>query len=214
MKVKSIFASFLGIGLIAGSLYLGAPTQAFSPLSTKMQDEQPKAKKPDPRKQTTIQRSFVASGKARKAIEVLYLNLPFGETTFGYLEKGGNDYYSNRTWPFAHIKLAVKAQYEDKTLAPGNYVIYITPKSEENPVMSLTLASFKPKPKEITFLTPGDVFTDTPENTVEIKTKPIAFTKGAAAIDHLEIELQKESEDVNINIHYGDRTLTEKLKLN
>ena len=103
------------------------------------------AQTPDKRKQTTIQTSKDGS------VSVQYLNLPWGEKTFSYMESGGNEYYSTRTWPFAHLKLEKDATWADKTLTAGNYVLYITPKSEKTP-MTLTVASFTPAHHDSTFL--------------------------------------------------------------
>jgi hypothetical protein len=173
------------------------------------------AKQPDKRKQTTLQTVTVDVDKKSKAVEILYLNMPWGEKTFSYLEQGGNQYYSTRTWPFAHLKLSTAAKYDGKNLAPGNYVLILTPKSEKDKTeLTLSMASFTPD-KNGTFLVPGDVFTETPEGIVEVTKKPIKFAKGAPMVDHLEINLEKESaKAVAIKIHYGDRTLTEKLELN
>lgn len=170
-------------------------------------------KRMDKRKLTTIQTSTVDAGQTKNAVEVRYLNLPFGEATFGYMEKGGDRYYSNRTWPIAHLTLATPATYDGKTLQPGDYVMIITPKGNSNPDgMKLSIASFKPE--NGTFLRAGDVFTDTPKDATVISQKPVAFDKGAPMVDHLVIDLDKtDNSTVAIKFHYGDRTLTEKLML-
>lgn len=169
----------------------------------------------DKRKLTTIQTAAVGVGDKKNAVEVRYLNLPFGAATFGYMEKGGNRFYSNRTWPIAHLKLATTATYEGKKLAPGDYVFIITPKSEtfKTETMTLSLASFKPETEGGTFLKPGDVFTTTPKDVTVISQKPVTFASGAPLNENLKIALEKTGETVAINIHYGDRTLTEKLML-
>lgn len=172
------------------------------------------AKPADPRKLTRIQTVKAVVGGPKKSVELLYLNSPWGQTTFSYLEEGGNDYYSNRTWPFAHIKVNAKASYEGKSIEPGDYVLYITPKNDKNKQMSVSLASLKLDAGQRTFLVNGDVFTETPENLTVITTKPITFAKGAEVAKVLKIGLAVNGSDVSINMHYGDRTLTEKLTLN
>lgn len=169
----------------------------------------------DPRKTTTIQTAATDMGDTKSAVEVRYLNLPFGAPTFGYMEVGGDRYYSNRTWPILHLKLARKAMYDGKTLQPGDYVFFITPKSEKlkSTSMMLSLASFKPDAASGTFLVPGDVFTDTPKDAVVISQKPVMFGKGAPNSPALQVAVGKESDGVSIKLHYGDRTLTEKLML-
>ncbi len=172
------------------------------------------AKPADPRKLTRIQTLTVDVGSTKKAVELFYLNSPWGQTTFSYLEDGGNDYYSNRTWPFAHLKIKTKSNYEGKSVEPGDYVLYITPKNSDNKQMSISLASIKLETGQKTFLVNGDVFTETPENVNVVTTKPITFAKGAPLLNSLKIELTASGSDVNINMHYGDRTLTEKLTVN
>lgn len=171
--------------------------------------------KSDPRKLTTIQTAAADIGDMKNAVEVRYLNLPFGAPTFGYMENGGDRYYSNRTWPILHLKLAREAIYEGKTLLAGDYVFFITPKSEKlkTTAMMLSLASFKPDATRGTFLVPGDVFTETPKDAVVISQKPVTFGKGADAVPALQVSVGKEDKAIAIKLHYGDRTLTEKLML-
>jgi hypothetical protein len=164
----------------------------------------------DKRKLTTIQTASLDLGEKKNAVEVRYLNLPFGEKTFSYLEVGGDDYYSTRTWPIAHLKLGTSATLGGKTLAAGDYVLYVTPKSSSAP-MSLTVASFKPDTSG-TFLVAGNVFVDTPKDAVEVVKVPAEFTKGEPAIDHLEIALAQAGKGAEIKVHYGNRWLTQTLE--
>jgi hypothetical protein len=171
----------------------------------------------DKRKLTTIQTSAVDSGKTKNAVEVRYLNLPFGEATFGYIENGNdprnNGYYAGRTWPIAHLTLAAPATYEGHKLAPGDYALIITPANpKENKGMMLSLASFTPG-EGGTFLKAGDVFVDTPKDANVIVSKPIKFDKGAPSVDHLVIETVRTGHNVWLKFHYGDRTLNEKLTM-
>ncbi|HEX8491463.1 MAG TPA: hypothetical protein VF658_01350 [Pyrinomonadaceae bacterium] len=171
--------------------------------------------KTDSRKLTTIQIAAADIGDIKNAVEVRYLNLPFGAPTFGYMEMGGDRYYSNRTWPILHLKLAREAVYDGKTLLAGDYVFFITPKSEKlkTDSMMLSLASFKPDATRGTFLVPGDVFTETPKDAVVISQKPVTFGKGAPVSPALQVSVGKEDKAIAIKLHYGDRTLTEKLTL-
>jgi hypothetical protein len=171
----------------------------------------------DKRKLTTVQTSAVDSGKTKNAVEVRYLNLPWGEATFGYIETGNDPrnqgYYAGRTWPIAHLKLAAPAKFEGTKLAPGDYAIVITPANpKESKGMILSIASFTPG-EGGTFLKAGDVFVDTPKDANIIVSHPIKFDKGAPAVDHLVIETARTGHDVWLKFHYGDRTLTEKLTL-
>jgi hypothetical protein len=169
-------------------------------------------RKNDPRKATTVQTAKANLGKTQDGVEVRYLNLPWGPTTFGYMENGGSNYYSNRTWPMAHIRLSAKANVWGKSLEPGDYVLIISPKGMK-PSMELTFASFTPSGPNGTFLTPGDVFTKTPEHKA-VASKPVEFGKGAPMSDALKIDVVAEGEKVALKIHYGDRTLTETLTAN
>lgn len=165
-----------------------------------------KAQNQDRRKLTTIQTATT------EGMKVLYLNLPWGEKTFSYLEDGGNDYYSTRTWPFAHVKLTAKASYEGTALEPGDYIVFITPRNaDKNDQMLISLASFKPEGE--TFLVPGDVFTETPENIQVLAKKPVTFDKGAPLNTSLQIELKTSGKDISLDMHYGDRTHSEKFVL-
>jgi hypothetical protein len=164
----------------------------------------------DKRKLTTIQTASLDLGGKKNAVEVKYLNVPFGEKTFSYLEVGGDDYYSTRTWPIAHLKLGTSASLGGKTLAAGDYVLYVTPKSGDSP-MALTYATFKPDASG-TFLVAGNVFVDTPKDAVEVVKVPAAFTKGDPSIDHLEIAVAKAGSGAEIKVHYGNRWLTQTLE--
>jgi hypothetical protein len=172
----------------------------------------------DPRKKTTIQTASADIGSTKNAVEVRYLDLPFGERTFGYLESGvdttNGGYYASRDWPIAQLTLATKATWEGKTLDPGDYILIISPKNPgKNTPMMLSIASFKPATSGGTFLQPGNVFVQVPKDAVVITQKPVTFDTGGPASQHLEISLAKKKPDVAINIHYGNRSHSEKLRL-
>lgn len=166
------------------------------------------AKPVDRRKLTTIQTSTADIGKTKNAVEVMFLDLPFGETTFGYMENGGNEYYSTRKWPVAHLKLAKGAQIGGKSLGAGDYVVILTPKGAA-PSMTLSFGSYKPAQPGGTFLVPGNVFTDVPENVSEVVSIPVTFTKGEPMVDHLVISLESAKGGTDMKIHYGNRWYTQ-----
>lgn len=175
-------------------------------------------KKVDKRKLTTIQTASVDVGGTKKAVEIRYLDLPWGKATFGYIETGidpmNGNYYAKRTWPIAHLHLAAPARYQGKTLAPGDYAMIITPKDPKTKSkMKLAFASFKPGEANGTFLVPGNVFVEAPKDATVIAEKEIAFGEGAPLVEGLSIWAGREGKIVSIKIHYGDRTLTEKLTL-
>lgn len=190
---------------------------AFAAAVALAQDAPMQEPRVDKRKLTTVQASAVDVGKTKRAVEVRYLNLPFGEATFGYIETGNDPrnqgYYAGRTWPIAHLRLNAPATWEGKKLAPGDYAVVITPANpKENKGMMLSLASFTPG-ESGTFLKAGDVFVETPKDANIIVTKPIKFDKGAPPVDHLVIETARSGRKVWLKFHYGDRTLNEALTL-
>lgn len=157
----------------------------------------------DPRKATTIQTATAKLGNTADGLTIRYLNLPWGPTTFGYMENGGNQYYSKRTWPMAHITLKSKADFFGKTLEPGDYVLIITPKGLANE-MGMQVGMFTPKGENGTYLVPGNVFTETPEFK-SVASKPVKFASGAPLSDTLKFNLVPKGNKVEIKIHYGDR---------
>ena len=172
----------------------------------------------DKRKLTTIQTASAGYGKTKNAVEVRYLNLPWGAATFGYIETGldprNNGYYAGRPWPIAHLRLNVPATWEGKKLSPGDYAVVITPRdAKANKDMSLALESFTPAEAGGTFLKAGDVFVEVPKNAAVVGQKTIKFDKGGAVAPQLEVSVGAKGKNVDIKLHYGDRTLTEKLKL-
>jgi hypothetical protein len=172
----------------------------------------------DKRKLTTVQSASADYNKTQKAVEVRYLNLPWGEATFGYIETGidsrNGGYYAGRAWPIAHLHLAVPASYEGKDLKPGDYAFVITPRNAKtNTDMTLALEWFKPAEEGGTFLKAGNVFVETPKDAVVVAQKTIKFAKGGDPVDQLQMWVGNQGKNVEIKFHYGDRTLTEKLKL-
>lgn len=173
--------------------------------------------KVDKRKLTTIKTTSVDVGATKNAVEVRYLNLPWGKATFGYIETGidprNGNYYAKRTWPVAHLRLAAPAEFQGKPLAPGDYALVITPKNPETKAgMKLSFASFKPADANGTFLVPGNVFVETPKDATVVAEKEVEFGEGSPLVDELSIWTGSEGKTVSIKIHYGDRMLTEKLK--
>ncbi len=196
--------------------------QAKAPQGDKMnmpatQTPQAAAPRMDKRKQTTVQTAAVDVGATKNAVMVRYLNLPFGEVTFGHMEKGGNQYYSNRTWPIAHLTLAVPATVDNKPLPAGDYVVYITPKGMATDAtakdgMTWTFASFKPATAGGTYLVAGDVFTATPKDAQVVISEPVTFAQGTQALDHLQIALEKSGDKtVTMKVQYGNRAHSETL---
>lgn len=166
---------------------------------------------PDKRKQTTIQTVTLDVARNKEAVTVKFLNLPWGEKTFSYLEVGGDDYYSTRDWPFAHLKLTRKAKWIGADLEPGDYVWVVTPKSATQP-MGLSIWKFTPGASG-TFLVAGDVFTDRPADAVMVASKLVTFERDKPLVDHLDIKAAVNGKKVAVTVNYGTRSITEELTL-
>ncbi|HEX8128865.1 MAG TPA: hypothetical protein VF527_07170 [Pyrinomonadaceae bacterium] len=217
LKNRRTLARFVAFAFIAG-LLLGGAFALYAVRNASAQEAAMPEKKVDKRKLTTIQTASVDVGETKRAVEVRYLDLPWGKATFGYIETGvdprNGQYYAKRTWPIAHLRLAAPAEYHGKALAPGDYAMIITPKNPETKAgMKLSLASFKPAEANGTFLVPGNVFVETPKDVSVVAEKEINFAAGAPVVEQLTIHTDREGNTVSIKIHYGDRTLTEKLTL-
>ena len=198
MKAHSLVTRFAFLAVVAAIVlgFAGAPGQA---------------QEADKRKLTTIQSVSVDNGKTKDAVTVKYLNMPWGEKTFSYLEDGGNQYYSTRDWPFAQVTLTVKAKWIGADLEPGNYVWVITPKSDLKP-MGISIWKFTPGASG-TFLVAGDVFTERPKDAVMVASKPVKFERGKPLVDHLEITAAAKGKKADVTVHYGTRELVEQLSL-
>jgi hypothetical protein len=207
------------LGSLALSVLFAAAVVASFASSARAQDGgQMNAAPVDKRKLTTIQTASADYGKTKDAVQVRYLNLPWGEATFGYIETGidtrNKGYYAGRPWPIAHLRLNVPAMWDGKKLAPGDYAFVITPRdAKTNTDMTLALESFKPETEGGTFLKAGNVFVETPKDAVVVSQKTVKFDKGGSVAPQLEVWVGGKGKDVNIKLHYGDRTHTEKLKL-
>jgi len=218
LKTPRALTRLAAFAFAAGLLIGGAVTLFVVVRDASAQEAMAQDTKVDKRKLTTIKTTSVDVGETKQAVEVRYLDLPWGKATFGYIETGvdprNGQYYAKRTWPIAHLRLAVPAKFQDKTLAPGDYAVIITPKNPETKAgMKLSLASFKPAEANGTFLVPGNVFVETPKDASVVAEKEIAFGEGAPVVEQLSISTGSEGKTVSIKIHYGDRTLTEKLTL-
>ncbi|MCA1815042.1 MAG: hypothetical protein LC746_01305 [Acidobacteria bacterium] len=191
---------------------------ALAVVAAAQESNQMAAPKVDKRKLTTIQTASADYGKTKDAVQVRYLNLPWGEATFGYIETGldprNNGYYAGRAWPIAHLHLAVPAEWDGQKLAPGDYAFVITPRdAKANKDMAIALESFTPAETGGTFLKAGDVFVETPAGAKVVAQKTVKFDKGAPVAPQLEVWVGKSGKNVDIKFHYGDRTHTERLKL-
>lgn len=163
----------------------------------------------DPRKATTIQTTSAKLGNVADAVTVRYLNLPWGAQTFGYIENGGNQFYSTRTWPIAHLTLKTRAKFFGREFDPGDYVLTIVPKGLAHK-MGMQVRSFRPGGDGGTFLVPGNVFTETPDGPI-LASRPVEFKPGAPQSDAMRISLTAKKNMVEMTINYGDRSFTEKL---
>ncbi len=206
------------ISLRTGTLTLVAllglgPVAALPPatLASPMVQEGMSMGNDDPRKATTIQTTSARLGNVADAVMVRYLNLPWGPQTFGYIENGGNQFYSLRTWPIAHLTLKTRAKFFGRDFEPGDYVLTLVPKGLA-PRMGMQVRSFQPSGDSGTFLVPGNVFTETPNGPI-VASRPIEFKPGAPQSDAMRVSLVSKKNLVEMTINYGDRSFTEKLTM-
>src|SRR5215831_18278081 len=133
------------------------------------------------REQTTIQTVSVAVNGKTDAITVRYLNLPWGEKTFQYIEKGEDNYYGTRSWPFARMTTTIAVKYGAQDLSPGAYALVLNP-AKKGQALTLTILKLADD-KE--FLQPGNIFVEVPGGK-QVVTVPVSFeSSDKAAADHL-----------------------------
>jgi hypothetical protein len=157
------------------------------------------------REETTIQVASADVAKMTSAVQVKYLNLPWGAQTFSYIENGTDEYYSKRDWPFAHLISKVALKVGDVRLEPGDYVLVLTP-GGQGKKMQVSIASFKPDASG-TFLRPGNIFVPVPSDAKTVYKTEAAFTKDQKVVDHMKVEALSIGGQVKLNISYGDRRL-------
>lgn len=154
------------------------------------------------REQTTIQTTHVDLGKVKDAVTFSYLNLPWGEKSFSYIEHGTKDsYYGERTWPFAQMDTKVPLSIEGTKLEPGQYALIITP-GAENKSMTLSVVKFE----GATFLKPGNIFAPTPKGT-SLYTKDVGFPMVDDLVDHMKIDVPVTKKGFDMVVNYGNRKL-------
>jgi hypothetical protein len=155
------------------------------------------------REQTTIQTATFAKGSLTDAVSVSYLNFPWGEVTFNYIEKGTKgSYYGERTWPFAQLDSKIPLTFEGTRLNAGQYALVITP-GDESKSMSLSIIPFEGS----TFLKAGNIFSPAPKATA-VYTKDVAFETVGEVADHMKIELAPNAQGFDMVVNYGNRKLT------
>jgi hypothetical protein len=155
------------------------------------------------REQTTIQTTTFDTPAQKGAVSFSYLNFPWGEVTFSYIELGKKDnYYGERTWPFAQLDNKVALTLDGTKIAPGQYALIVSPPSDGKP-MSLSVVPFEGQ----TFVKAGNVFSATPKGTA-IYTKDVAFATVDSMADHLKIDVVPSAGGFDLVVNYGNRRLT------
>jgi len=155
------------------------------------------------REQTTIQTVSLDVKDKKAAITVKYLDLPWGEKTFTYIEKGDDNYYGNRSWPFARLITTVPVKLEDHNLAAGNYALVINPAKKAQP-MAITVVQIS---GDAEFLQPGNIFVEVPTGKT-IFSAPAVFDTGDKVLaDHMKVTLGQADSGANLTVLYGNRKL-------
>jgi hypothetical protein len=153
------------------------------------------------REQTTIQTAKASVKDKSDAIAIKYLNLPWGEKTFEYLEKGTDEYYSTRSWPFARIIVGVPVHINDHSLTTGNYALVLTPAKKGQPMVVSVIRLNDEKE----FMQPGNIFVEVPAGKT-LFSEPANFqTMDQASADHMKATLDSDDKGVTLNIVYGNR---------
>jgi len=155
------------------------------------------------RAQTTIHTATFAKGPLTDAVIVSYLNFPWGETSFNYIEKGTKgSYYGERTWPFAQLDSKIPLTFEGTRLNAGQYALVINP-GDETKSMSMSIIPFE----GATFLKAGNIFSPTPKATA-VYTKDVAFETVGEVVDHMKIAVAPNDQGFDLVVNYGNRKLT------
>ena len=155
------------------------------------------------REQTTIHTTSLDVKDKKAAITVKYLDLPWGEKTFTYIEKGEDNYYGTRSWPFARLITTVPVKLEDHDLVPGNYALVINP-AKKGQTMAFTVAQISGDGE---FLQPGNVFVEVPAGKT-IFSVPATFETGDKVLaDHMQIVLGQADNGITLTVLYGNRRL-------
>ena len=155
------------------------------------------------REQTTIQTASMDVKDKKAAITVKYLDLPWGEKTFTYIEKGDDNYYGTRSWPFARLITTVPVKLEDHDLTPGNYALVINP-AKKGQGMAITVVQISGDGE---FLQSGNVFVEAPTGKT-IFSAPAVFDTGDKVLaDHMKITLGQAETGVTFTVLYGNRKL-------
>lgn len=155
------------------------------------------------REQTSIQTSSLELATLKDAVSVSYLNYPWGEVTFSYIEHGiKGSYYGERTWPFAELDTKMPLLLEGTKISPGEYALVITPGTDDKP-MTLSVLHFEGP----TFLKAGNIFSPAPKGN-SIYMKDVTFSTIDAVFDHMKIDLNSTGRGFDLVVSYGNRRLT------
>jgi hypothetical protein len=155
------------------------------------------------REQTTVQTANLDLATIKDAVSVSYLNFPWGEVTFSYIEHGTKgSYYGERTWPFAELDTKVPLTLEGTKMNPGQFALVIIPGEDVKP-MTLSVVQFDGP----TFVKPGNVFSPAPKGNVVYK-KDVSFSTVDALSEHMKIELASTGQGFDLIVNYGNRRLS------
>lgn len=154
------------------------------------------------REQTTIQTATADIGAVKEAVTVDYLNYPWGEVTFSYIEHGTKDsYYGERDWAFAQLDTKSALTMDGTKINPGQYALVISPGGGSKP-MTLSVIQFDGP----TFLKAGNVFAPAPKGT-SIYSQPVSFQTVDATVDHMKIDIAPTAQGCDLVVNYGNRRL-------
>jgi hypothetical protein len=160
------------------------------------------AQTPDAPPRPAIEKKLVEAD----GLSLHFLTIPWGPNTFAAMEKGGESFYANRTWPFARLQTTVSLTLAGTTVPPGNYALVFHPNTPDNKGMSLEVRKIAVEE----FLVAGNVMTRTPEGDT-VARAPVSFETVGEGVPALDLTLRPREGGSSLVIRYGDRQLVKDL---
>ena len=135
-------------------------------------------------------------------LKIHYLYAPWGPNTFAAMERPGDSFYNQRTWPFARLETTRELSIGGTAVPPGNYALVFHPNTPGDAGMSLEVRKLS-VPE---FLQPGNVMTPTPEGET-VWRDSVHFDRTDVTEPALRIDLAPQKTGTKLTIRYGDRRL-------
>ena len=138
-------------------------------------------------------------------VTVRFLNIPWGPQTFAAMERPGEGFYSDRTWPFARLESEVAVSIGEAELPAGNYALVFHPNKGQGMVLEAVKIGLGE------FLRAGNIMTKTPEGESVYKS-PAIFELLDETLPTLDVSLAAVEDEITLLVAYGNRRLQRTLK--